>query len=66
MHLELTSFAIEPSKAAFSSLSFILDRILKQYLNVAIEESALLESLSVKVQRAPLKESRIDHNHYRH
>jgi hypothetical protein len=25
---------------------------LKQYLNVAIEESALLESLSVKVQRS--------------
>lgn len=51
MHLDDIYFAIEASKAAFSSLSFNFDKILKQYLNVAIEESALEESLSVKVQR---------------
>jgi hypothetical protein len=32
-----------------SSLSFSLFKILKQYLNVAIDELALLESISVKV-----------------
>ena len=30
--------AFEASKAAFSSASFIFDKILKQYLNVAMDE----------------------------
>jgi hypothetical protein len=49
---EDTYFAFEASKAAESSLSFILLKILKQNLNVAIEELALLESISVKVHLA--------------
>jgi hypothetical protein len=51
MHPEATYLALEASKAAFSSASFILLKILKQYLKVAMAESAELESLSVKVHR---------------
>jgi hypothetical protein len=49
---EETYLAFDASIAAVSSLSFILLKILKQNLKVAIEEVALLESISVKVQRA--------------
>ncbi len=51
VHPEDIYWALEASKAAFNSLSFILLKILKQNLKVAIEESELEESLSVNVQR---------------
>jgi hypothetical protein len=46
---EATSLALEASMAALSYLSLSLFNILKQYLKVAIDEFALLESISVKV-----------------
>lgn len=49
---EDTYLAFEASIAAVSSLSFILFKILKQNLNVAIDELTLLESISVKVHLA--------------